>query len=152
MFFDEKTPFFAKNKEIAPLIKYYAKKLRDPHAECDLWGFLWLVQNTVIGEKPLKYWAVCLRNEYIRLSKIEQKYCSLIDNKNPAFEFSKSLEIRLDFAKAFEKLSTPEKLAFGLRYFYDLPQNNCAELLEISRQAVHKNQSRAKEKIRAYFS
>ena len=148
MIFDEKSPFFAENRQFAPLIKYYAKRLRDPHSEGELWGFLWIVKKITKGEKPPKYWAVCLRNEYIRLSKNEQNFCSLTEDTDPISDIGRSIDERLDFTEILHRLTTAERLALGLRFFYDLPQNKCADLLEISRQAVYKNQCRAIEKIK----
>jgi DNA-directed RNA polymerase specialized sigma24 family protein len=146
LIFDEKTPFFDENRQFAPLIKYYAKRLRDPHSEGELWGFLWLLKYNAKRPLPDQYIAVCLKNEYIRLSKKEE-----IKQPLSGLEIAPriDLDLLIDFRRIFLALTSAERSAILFRYGLGYEQNETANLLKISRQAVRKNQVRGFKKIRA---
>ncbi len=149
MFFDENAPFYAENIRFQNLIRYYANRLRDPHSEGELWGFLWLLQRSVPRPLSDRYTAVCIRNEYIRLSKQEGRNRQLSGSEStPQID----LDMWIDLRRILSALSSAERSAVLLRYGFGFEQNESAKLLKISRQALHKNQVRAFRKIRAEIS
>lgn len=146
MFFDKNVPFYAENEQFRKLIKYYSTRLKDPHAEGELWGFLWLLKDNAKKPLPDRYIAVCIKNEYIRLSKKEG-----IKQPLSGLEIAPQIDLDLliDFRRIFLALTSAERSAVLLRYGLGYEQNETANLLKISRQSVRKNQVRGFKKIRA---
>jgi hypothetical protein len=147
-FFEEKRDFFEENAQFQGLIRYYARKLSDPHAEGDLWGFLCIVKILTENKYPDKYYAVCLRNEYIRLSKVDN-----FSRGNIPFEDWEKweefdLDKKIDLADSVQCLSDAELSAIRLQYGFGYNTLECSARLGISRQAFTKNRKRAFEKMR----
>lgn len=105
--------FFEENRQFSGLIRYYANKLNDPHAEGELWGFLWIVKHLTKEEKTHNYYAVCLRNEYIRLSKEKAKYCDFDLIQAPAFDDFSALELDLKKVLTHKQFELCEALQKG---------------------------------------
>ena len=145
--FDEKNDFFAENKRFFGLIKYYSYKLQSNTAEADLWGFLWLLLKN--AKKPLneKYIAVCLRNEYIRLSKNKFRYQNLnFEIVSPAID----VDLKNDIKKALFLLSKKEREVIIYYYFFGFSVAEIGLIYKNSRQAVNKIKNNALEKIRNF--
>lgn len=137
MFFDKKSTFSA-------LIRYYGRKLRDPHAVGDLWGFLWLTMETH-PNKTDRYYAVCLRNEYKRLAKGEDKYLSLPEQWQGATETDFT---RVEILSLLEGLTEKQKEVLRLRFALQFTVDEIAKSQKISRQAVNQTVNRALCRIR----
>ena len=134
MFFDKKSTFSA-------LIRYYGRKLRDPHAVGDLWGFLWLTMETH-PNKTDRYYAVCLRNEYIRLSKNESAtVCTCANVCAPEMDYDDTFETLPDLTPKQREVL---RLRYGLQYTID----EIAKAKGISRQAVNQMVNKALYRIR----
>lgn len=146
--FEEKRDFFEENAQFKGLIKYYARKLFDPDAESDLWSFL-CITKIVTGDKyPDKYYAVCLRNEYIRLSKVD----NLLKGNLPFEDWEKAIEFdfdrKIDIEKSMQGLTRSELSAIRFQFGLGYNVSECSEVLKISRQGFSKNRNRAFEKMK----
>lgn len=136
--------FFDKKSTFSALIRYYGRKLRDPHAVGELWGFLWLTMETH-PNKTDRYYAVCLRNEYIRLAKGEDKYLSLPEQWQGATETD---FMRAEFHTLLEGLTEKQKEVLLLRFVWQFTVDEIAKIQKISRQAVNQTVKRALHRIR----
>lgn len=147
-FFEEKRDFFEENAQFSGLIRHYARKLHDPHAEGDLWSFLCIVKILTESKKTDNYYAVCLRNQYIKLSKVENLLRGnlLFEDWEKWEEFD--LDKKIDLAESVQGLSNAELSAVQLQYGLGYNVNECAMLLNVSRQGFTKNRKRALEKMR----
>ena len=128
------------NQRFSALIRYYAQRLRDPHAEDELWGFLWLLLATHSPPND-RYIAVCIRNEYIRLSKAESKTAQL-------FEAGRcdDLDLRISVKMAIENCTeTQRKYMRALACGYSADE--IGKLYGCSRQAVNQTKNRCREKL-----
>lgn len=129
------------NQRFSALIRYYAQRLRDPHAEGELWGFLWLLSATHSPPND-RYIAVCIRNEYIRLLKTENKTARLIEAGR-----CDDLDLRISVKMAIENCTeTQKKYLSGLNYGYSVDE--LAQHFKCSRQAVNQAKNRCREKLR----
>lgn len=137
MFFDKKSTFSA-------LIRYYGRKLRDPHAVGELWGFLWITMETH-PNKTDRYYAVCLRNEYIRLAKAESGLSALPERWQGATETD---FMRTEFHTLLEGLTEKQKEVLMLRFVWRFTVDEIAKIQKISRQAVNQTVNRALHRIR----
>ena len=130
--------FYEKNVQFSKLIIFYAHKLRDPHAIGELWSFLWICKALTADQKPARYYAVCLRNEYIKMSKSEAVFCPInetIYNKTDEYNL-------LDISN----LSDTEKSLFkALKSGYT--QSDFARLKGCSRAAVNSTKKRLAVKL-----
>lgn len=131
--------FFEENEHFSGLIKYYAGKLRDPHSEGELWSFLWIVKNITIG-KPDHYYAVCLRNEYIRLSKEEKRAVLLGDYWQG---YTDTRDEKIDLSIALDELSKSQTEVVQLHFLNGFSVAEIADFQHISRQAVNRTKKRA---------
>lgn len=131
--------FFEENSHFSRLIRHYARKLRDPHAEGELWGFLWIVKNITIG-KPDRYYAVCLRNEYIRLSKEEKREILLEDYRQG---YTDTRDEKIDLSIALDELSKGQANVVRLHFVNGFSVAEIADFQHISRQAVNRTKKRA---------
>lgn len=136
--------FFDKKSTFSALIRYYGRKLRDPHAVGELWGFLWLVMETH-PNKTDRYYAVCLRNEYIRLAKAESGLSALPERWQGATETDFT---RVEFLTLLEGLSEKQKEVLRLRFALQFTVDEIAKSQKISRQAVNQTVNRALHRIR----
>lgn len=132
--------------DMARLVKYYNNKLAD-----DDGALLELLVKLVNSDKELteRYAAVALRNEYIRLSKAEQK-CSEVFTEYGENHGSTSFDIdlRLDIKKAISLLSNKERDTVLLRYFWGFSVAEIAALNCVSRQAENRRLKNALDKLR----
>ena len=135
--------FFEENRKFTGLIKYFANKLNYKDSDLELWSFLWLVKHQTQNEKPHKYYAVCLRNEYIRLSKEQSRNFEelTLDNEEIETEIT-----NLDFEISLSKdLTKSEKELFNaLKMGFTIP--DYAKLKGVSRQAINQTKNRIKIK------
>ena len=131
--------FFEENSHFSRLIRHYARKLRDPHAEGEMWSFLWIVKNITIG-KPDRYYAVCLRNEYIRLSKEEKREILLEDYRQG---YTETRDEKIDLSIALDELSKGQSEIVRLHFVNGFSVVEIADFQHISRQAVNRTKKRA---------
>lgn len=143
--FDKKSAFFEENERFSRLIKYYAKKLKTDTAEADLWGFLWILLKREKQPPNDRYVAVCLRNEYIRISKNIPKYCAL-DFEIAAFDSER--DTKIDLENGLQKLTKKERETIILFFFYGFSIDEVGKYQGVSRQAVNQTKNRALEKLR----
>lgn len=95
--------------------------------------------------KTDRYYAVCLRNEYIRLSKGEDEYLSLPEQWQGATETDFT---RIEFLTLLEGLSEKQKEILRLRFDLQFTVDEIAKSRKISRQAVNQTVNRALCQIR----
>lgn len=132
--------------DMSKLVEYYNCKLVD-----DDGALVELLVNLVNSDKELstRYAAVALRNEYIRLSKAEQKraevsaeYGENHGTTNP------DIDLKIDIKAALFKLSDNERTAVLMRYFWGFSVAEIAALNGVSRQAENKRLKIALDKLR----
>ena len=151
-FLNKKSDFFAENQQFSKLIKFYSRKAKEPNIEAELWAFLWCLKQRKPPPINDKYIAVCIRNEYIKLSKF---YDSL---KNYQINYSikdnefRNYEIFIDLKNALKVLTDKEKNCFILKDFYGFSIYEIASFYNITPQAVSKNRNRAIKKLRNLLS
>ena len=131
--------FFEEKSTFSGLIRYFARKLRDPHAEGELWSFLWLAMQAH-PNKPDHYYAVCLRNEYIRLSKGEKCEILLADYWQGYYE---ECYEKIDLKIALAELSKRQADVIQLYFENGFSVVEIADFQHISRQAVNQTKKRA---------
>jgi RNA polymerase sigma factor (sigma-70 family) len=95
--------------------------------------------------KTDRYYAVCLRNEYIRLAKVEDKYLSLPEQWQGATETD---FMRAEFHTLLEGLTEKQKEVLMLRFVWRFTVDEIAKIQKISRQAVNQTVNRALRRIR----
>jgi len=142
----KKAPFYAENARFSRLIEHYARKLKTNSARCDLWGFLWILLATKQPPPSDRYIAVCLRNEYIRLSKEKSRTVELL--RDFAAGDSTDFDLRLDLAAALRCLTENERRAVLLTTMQGYTAADVATMLGISRQAVNQCKLRGFAKMR----
>lgn len=130
--------FFEEKSTFSGLIRYYARKLRDPHAEGELWGFLWLAMQAQ-PDKPDRYYAVCLRNEYIRLSKEEKREALLSDYWQG---YTEMRDEKIDLSIALAELSKGQASVIQLYFAGGFSVVEIADFKHVSRQAVNQCKTR----------
>lgn len=131
---------------MAKLVEYYNCKLAE-----DDGALVELLVNLVNSDKELssRYAAVALRNEYIRLSKEEQKrtevsaeYGENHGATNP------DIDLKIDIKAALFKLSDKERTSVLMRYFWSFSVAEIAALNGVSRQAENRRLKIALDKLR----
>lgn len=132
--------------DMAKLVDYYNHKLADDNG-----ALAELLVNLVNSDKELsnRYAAVALRNEYIRLSKEEQKRAELsteYDENHGAT--NPDIDLKIDIKAALFKLSDNERAVVLMRYFWGFSVAEIAALNGISRQAEHRRLKVALDKLR----
>lgn len=132
--------------DMAKLVAYYNCKLAD-----DDGALAELLVNLVNSDKELsnRYAAVALRNEYIRLSKVEQKRAEFsTDYGENHGATNPDIDLKIDIKAALFKLSDNERTAVLMRYFWGFSVAEIAALNGISRQAENKRLKVALDKLR----
>ena len=133
--------------EMEHLVKYYNRKLSEDD------GALWeMLVALVSNDKELsrRYAAVALRNEYIKLSKAEQKRAEMLADYYE-HHGAKSLDIDtlIDLKTALVQLSDKQRDIVLLRYYWGFSVAEIAALNCTSRQAANAALNRALDKLRA---
>ena len=132
--------------DMSKLVEYYNRKLAD-----DDGALAELLVNLVNSDKELsnRYAAVALRNEYIRLSKVEQKraeaFAEYGENHGAT---NPDIDLKIDIKAALFKLSDNERAVVLMRYFWGFSVAEIAALNGISRQAENKRLKIALDKLR----
>lgn len=129
------------NERFSALIRYYAQKLRDPHSEGELWGFLWILLATHSPPND-RYIAVCIRNEYLRLSKAENKTAQLFETGR-----CDDLDLRISVKMAIENCTETQR-KYTRAFAYGFSVDEVSRLYGCSRQAVNQAKIRCREKLR----
>jgi DNA-binding NarL/FixJ family response regulator len=104
------------------------------------------VKHETNNEKPPQYYAVCLRNEYIRLSKKEAEITRPIEEADICAYVLRNY-VNEELKKCTEK---QQKVAFALAQGYSVTE--IAKAFGCSRQAVNKVRLRVREKLRDYVT
>lgn len=103
------------------------------------------------GDGLKRYIAVCLGNKYIALSKEDCLFKSNtqlfedIASQTPDFLEEQALR------EAMDKLTEKQKEVMIFKYVHNYTNNEIAEILNISRQAVNQIKNRAVEILRGYL-
>ena len=132
--------------DMAKLVEYYNRKLAEDDGALDE-----LLVNLVNSDKELsnRYAAVALRNEYIRLSKVEQKraeaFAEYGENHGAT---NPDIDLKIDIKAALFKLSDKERTSVLMRYFWGFSVAEIAALNGVSRQAEHRRLKIALDKLR----
>lgn len=132
--------------DMAKLVEYYNCKLSD-----DDGALAELLVNLANSDKELsaRYAAISLRNEYIRLSKVEQKRAQAFteygENHGATIPDIDSI---IDIKAALFKLSDNERTAVLMRYFWGFSVAEIAALNGVSRQAENRRLKIALDKLR----
>lgn len=138
--------FFEEKSTFSGLIRYYARKLRDPHAEGEMWGFLWLAMQAQ-PNKPDRYYAVCLRNKFIDMLRAENKNkCADIDDYKCGSADPEN-ELKIDLSTALHELTKLQSEVIKLHYFCGFSVAEIANSQHISRQAVNRSKNRALDEL-----
>ena len=150
--FNENNAFFVENERFSGLIKCYARRLKGESALYDLWDFLF--ELLASAKRPLsdRYIAVCLRNEWIRMSKAESALPvpveEIYSSSEEAVKIDLRIDFKIDFSVALSTLTKKELEVISLHFYYGFSINEVARLNKISPQAVNKTKLRALEKLR----
>lgn len=132
--------------DMAKLVEYYNLKLVD-----DDGALAELLVKLVNSDKELsnRYAAVALRNEYIRLSKVEQKRAEFsteyVENHGVT---NPDIDLKIYIKAALFKLSDSERTAVLMRYFWGFSVAEIAALNGVSRQAEYRRLKVALDKLR----
>lgn len=132
--------------DMAKLVEYYNCKLAE-----DDGALSELLVNLVNNDKDLsiRYAAVALRNEYIRLSKVEQKRVEAFTEYGENHGATNpDIDLKIDIKAALFKLSDCERTAVLMRYFWGFSVAEIAALNGVSRQAENKRLKIALDKLR----
>lgn len=140
--------FYEENAQFSGLIRHYARKLGEVHSEGDLWGFLYLVKNKTKNAFPDRYYAVCLRNEYLRLSKEKNNFSPFFDRGKAIENFVEDTKLSVKFA--LEKLLPKEAQIIRLHYIGGYSIDEIGKLKNVSRQSVNQAKNRALRKLAKY--
>ena len=131
--------------DMAKLVEYYNCKLAE-----DDGALAELLVNLVNSDKELstRYAAVALRNEYIRLSKVEQKraHVSAEYGENHGVT-NPDIDLKIDIKAALFKLSNNERTDVLMRYFWGFSVAEIAALNGVSRQAEYRRLKVALDKL-----
>lgn len=150
--FNEKSDFFIENERFSKLIKFYSRKADEKEIEADLWVYLWFLRQKKPGPPNDNYIAVCLRNEYIKLSKFYDSLKNFERDYPPVINKLRNFEILIDLKNALNCLSEKEKNCFILKDYYGFSVYEIAVFFRITPQAVSKNRLRAIKKLRVFLS
>lgn len=132
--------------DMAKLVLHYNRKLSE-----DDGALAELLVNLVNSDKELsnRYGAVALRNEYIRLSKLEQKRAEVSAEYGENHGATNpDIDLKIDIKAALFKLSDKERTSVLMRYFWGFSVAEIAALNGISRQAENKRLKIALDKLR----
>lgn len=133
--------------DMARLVKYYNSKLGE-----DDDSLLELLVKLVNSDKELseRYAAVALRNEYIKLSKANQKRAEIFTEYGENHgAISLDIDLKLDIKAALSRLSDKERDTVLLRFYWGFSVAEIAALNGVSRQAENKRLKTALDKLRA---
>ena len=136
--------FFDENVQFSRLIQFYAWKLGDNSAVWDLWGFLFALKSREETKKPDKYYAVCIRNEFLRLRKENAKKIVFQHFSDRFANLESTLEVR----DLFEKLTKKESQVLRLHYIGGYSIDDIGKICKTSRQAINKTKNRGLAKLR----
>ena len=142
--------FFEKNARFKPIIHYFGKLLDYPGAVCDLWEHFWYV-TLIHGENlPDFYYKKSIRNEYIRLSKIESLNKSELIDYFVFFGdgFEVHFENRELLKKAFDLLTEKQRSVLRRHSIEGYTIAEIAAQEHSSRQAVARIRQRALSRMR----
>ena len=150
--FNENNAFFVQNERFAGLIKFYARRLKGENALYDLWDFLF--ELLAGAKKPLsdRYIAVCLRNEWIRMSKAESALPipveEIYSSSEEVIKIDFMIDFKIDFSAALMVLTAKEKEVISLHFFYGFSIREIAKHKKLSTVAVNETKLRALKKLR----
>ena len=143
-----------------PLLVHYGSKIGDEDAIQDLTVFFMELLFKIDldrfrmddGEDLQRYIAVAIRNRYIAMSKERQKIrqteitlCEYIAGSK------EDTDTRIALQSALAALSEAQRRVLLLRYYYGYRDAEIADLLQISRQAVNRQENRALKALRNTF-
>ena len=147
--------FFEKNARFKPLIHYFGMRLNYPGAVVDLWEFLWYVMLIYGDEYPDFYYKKCIRNEFIKLSKLNKSnlfelcdhddFDPLQDGFEPKFDNKELLK------NAFNILTKKQKSVIWRHFFEGYSIAEIANQDCCTWQAVDRIKLRALERMRDYM-
>lgn len=154
---------YAKKDEIlrdfVKLIKFYNAKSVVQYSDFfdDMDGLLTLFLLEMIQSQKCiskRYVAVCLRNEYYRISK---KFLALCRNRAEFTEFCKTDNFTINSENemlvkdALASLTNKQNEVVKLRFWKGYTCNEIATLKGVSRQAINQTQKKALDNLKAVF-
>ena len=143
--------------------KVYAqafKKLQDPEIAKDItqdvFIHLWMHRETNYIENLEAYLFSAVRNNVFKLLKKQQCFIPVTDlilNANAYYPDADAELLKKELIKTYELLvqsmSSAQQVIYKMRFHEDLPTNEIAEQLNISRKTVQNQLSRAVNMLRA---
>lgn len=137
-------------REMASLVKHYTNRLYDDDGA--LWEFL---ANLVESDREIsvRYAAVCMRHEWIRISKNESNYAAKhTELSEERFGKSTDYDTILDLRLALETISEQQRTVILLKYYWGFTLEEIAVLTGVSRQAVSQMIRRALRTLKKSLS
>lgn len=143
--------FYTEFARFGGLIKYYARKSREPEMVYDLWHFLFELVTLNKNIPNDRYIAVCIRNQFIRLNKkkwaTEENLPLIMDMPDVEID----LDLRIDIANGVERLPKQQRRAVYEYYYKGKTFEQIAKETNRTRQAVRQNCVAGVVKMRDFF-
>ena len=150
--------FFEIYKEFEKLIKVYSKQNEDWEQELKVF-FIELLKRKIDLAKfdeddsisIHKYIAVCLRNEYILISKNQQSYTQNTyqeDYVDIFFVYHDNINQKIELQDILKRLSLKQREVIICHFIYGYSIAEIGGLLKISRNAVNRLKNRGFEKLK----
>lgn len=150
-------------EQFMPLINKYKRKLDCDGSETDLLiRFIEIAKSektvSITTEKQLiKYVETCIKNEYIRLSKnqnkVQKSELLILDNDMPDNrDVYDKIGIKTTVRKALNQLTSLQREIIIRSVINNEKEKDIASDLNISQQAVSKAKNKALEKMKKFFN
>lgn len=156
----EMEAFTAIYNSFKDLIRFYSNKIGDEDSSQELNVFLLELLYSLDTDRFIpdcsdsihRYIAVCLRNKYIALSKENQSYIEKLNLLDENKIFCTNTAYSDCFVKeSLNFLPVKQRTVILYRYVYGYSDNEIAQTLNISRQAVAKLRNRALNALRKLY-
>lgn len=149
-------------EQFMPLINKYKRKLDCDGSETDLLiKFIEIAKsektvNIITDEQLITYIKTCIRNEYIRLSKnqnkVQKSELLILDDDMPdKRDVYDEISIKTTVRKALNQLTSLQKEIIIRSVINNEKEKEIAKDLNISQQAVNKAKNKALEKMKNFF-
>ena len=142
------------------LINFYGRKIGEDGSEELILFFTELLHSLDIGkftpdesEELNKYIAVSIRNRYIELSRRKSRLLRISNEiTEECADSTDEPDSKFFLKEGLMLLSERQRTVIDYRYFCGYSDREIADILSISRQAVHKLETRAISIFKVYYS
>lgn len=149
-------------EQFMPLINKYKRKLDCDGSETDLLiKFIEIAKsektvNIITDEQLIEYIKICIKNEYIRLSKnqnkVQKSELLILDNDMPdKANIYDEIDMKTVVRQALNQLTSLQKEIIIRTVINNEKEKDIAKDLNISQQAVNKAKNKALEKMKNFF-